>query len=242
MAEACQRGKDMTSGIVTIIGRLEAKALRQLARIKPLMVKAWCTLPCSTVRFEKVEQKIYAVDGLLVPGQERWLFEAAKTLPDGATIVEIGGYKGRSTCCFAFACVGTRKHVFTIDTFNGNETDFSGENRRSFLKVWRNNIKSNGLLEYVTPLVGFSNKVAKTWSGPIHLLFIDGSHQHEDVLADFNNFYPYVVPGGIIALHDVEPRHPGPLRIWNEHAKGRLTDIGARSTLAFGRKPMEQKV
>ena len=231
----------MTSGIRTRIRHLEAKALRLLARIKHLMVKAYCILPCSGVRFEKVEKKIYAVEGLLVPGQERWLFEAAKALPDGATIVEIGGYKGRSTCCFAFACVGTCKHIFTIDTFSGNETDFTGENRRNFFKVWRNNIKSNGLLKYVTPLIGFSNEVANTWSGPIHLLFIDGSHQYEDVLADFNNFYPYVVPGGIIALHDVEPGHLGPLGVWNEHAEGRLTDIGACSTLAFGRKPMEQK-
>lgn len=210
-------------------------------KIKHLVAKAYSLLPGSGLRFEKVEEKIYAVEGLLVPGQERWLFEAARALPDGATILEIGGYKGRSTCSLAFGCVSTRKHVFTIDTFRGNESDFTGEGRTDFFDEWRNNIKRNGLVEYVTPLVGFSSEVAKTWSRPIHLLFIDGSHQYADVLTDFNNFYPYVVPGGLVALHDVEAGHPGPLKVWNEQAKKRLVDIGRCSTLAFGRKPRQKR-
>lgn len=218
-----------------------AAILRVLSEIKHFIIRTYCVLPGTSNRFEKVERKIYAIEGLLVAGQERWLFDTAKALPDGATIVEIGGYKGRSTCCFAFGCVGTRKRVCTIDTFNGNETDFTGENRRNFFEVWQNNVKSNELLEYVTPLIGYSSKIAETWTGPIHLLFIDGSHEYEDVLADFNHFYPYVVPGGIVALHDVEPGHPGPLKVWNENAKGILTDTGVRSTLVFGRKPLHTR-
>lgn len=229
----------MMSIILTKIKYLGIIALRLLAKIRHLVVKAYCLLPGSGLRFEKVKERIDAVEGLLVPGQERWLFEAARALPDGATILEIGGYKGRSTCSLAFGCVGTGKHVFTIDTFRGNETDFTGEGRTDFFNEWRNNIKRNGLVGYVTPLIGFSSEVAKTWSRSIHLLFIDGSHQYADVLIDFNNFYPYVVPDGIIALHDVEAGRPGPLKVWNEQAKRRLVDIGACSTLAFGRKPTQ---
>lgn len=217
---------------------IKSKALRVLTRIKHFMLKIYSIFPWTGIMFEKVERNIYAVEGLLVPGQERWLFETAMALPDGAIILEIGCYKGRSTCCFAFACVGTRKHVFTIDTFNGNETDFTGNDRRDFFNVWRKNIQRNNLQEYVTALISFSYEVVKTWSKSINLLFIDGSHIYEDVLADFNNFYPYVVPGGVIALHDVEPGHTGPLRVWNEHVKGKLTDIGACATLSFGKKPV----
>lgn len=195
---------------------MSRKFLRFLRKAKRLMIKAWRISPWSGLTFEKVQGRIYEVDGLLVPGQERWLFEATKSLPDDATIVEIGGYKGRSTCCFAFACVGTRKHVFTIDTFDGNTTDFSGDDLRHFFNVWHTNLKRNKLLEHVTPLIGLSQEVAKAWSGPIHLLFIDGSHQYEDVLVDFNAFYPHVVPGGIVALHDVEPKHADCLRVWHE--------------------------
>ena len=51
--------------------------------------------------------------------------------------------------------------------------------------------------------------MAKTWNKPIHLLFIDGSHIYEDVLADFDNFYPHVVPGGVIAMYNVSGGHYG---------------------------------
>lgn len=240
------RIKILMFAIPASIRPLAARSRRLLARTKHFILKVYCVLPYTGIRFEKVEKRIYTIEGLLVLGQERWLFEAAKALPDGATIVEIGGYKGRSTCSLAFACVGTRKHVFTIDTFNGNETDFAGEDRRDFFDEWQNNIERNGLLGYVTPVIGFSSEVAKTWSEPIHLLFIDGSHQYDDVFEDFYNFYHYVVPGGIIALHDVGPSprgtHKGCYRVWHEHVKQRLIDIGACSTLAFGRKPIQHKI
>jgi len=188
-------------------------------------------------RFKHVEAKIASIEGLLVPGQEKWLFQTARTLKDQAIIVEIGGYKGRSTTCFAFGCLGTSKRIYTIDTFNGNEVDFDIVNRVGFFDDWQENLRKNELIDYVTPLVGFSSEVAATWSLPIDLLFIDGSHVYEDALADFDNFYPHVVPGGIVAMHDVEPNHPGCQRVWDERAVHNLIEIGHLSTLAFGRKP-----
>jgi len=184
------------------------------------------------MNFEDVKERIYAIPGLLIPGQEEWLFETAKALPDNAIIVEIGGYLGRSTCSLAFGCVGSRKYVCTIDPF----ADFVwlGGRNPNFFETWQNNIRKNNLLRYVIPLVGFSQDVAKIWAKPIDFLFIDGSHQYEDVLADFNNFYSYVVPGGIVALHDVEKGHPGVVKVWNQHVKKKLVKIGDYKGLAFG--------
>jgi len=213
------------------------RMIRMLYEIKHFILKKYCLLPWVGARFEKIEEKVYAIEGLLLLGQDKWLFKAAKDLPDAATIVEIGGYKGRSTCALAFGCVGTKKHIFTIDTFNGNKVDFDVINRKNFFNEWRRNIEKNGLLDYVTPLVGFSSDISHTWTKPIDLLFIDGSHKYEDVLSDFDRFYQHVVPGGIVAMHDVEPRHPDCLRVWNERANFELTDTGAVSSLAFGRKP-----
>lgn len=206
---------------------------------KPRRVINWaiCMLDQDMRAWKKFRPQVDAIEGLLVLGQEFWLFKMARSLPDESIIVEIGSYKGKSTCALAFGCVGTRKHVFAIDTFTGNDTDFVGQGRRDFFDIWRENIEKNDLLQYVTPLVGFSSDISKNWAQPIHLLFIDGSHQYEDVLADFADFFSYVIPGGIVALHDVDPGHQGPYRVWDEHAKGKLTDIGRCSTLAFGRKP-----
>lgn len=185
--------------------------------------------------FRRIWPTIDSIEGLLVsPVQERWLFKAASSLPDGAVIVEIGSFKGRSTCCLAYGCRGTSKHVFAIDTFEGNETDFF---RRGFYEEFQRNIERCGLCAQVTAVRARSSDAVKSWHRPIHLLFVDGSHQFEDVVADFYGFFPYVVPGGVVAIHDVTETWPGPLRAWNDVIRHQLDSTGACSTLAHGRKP-----
>lgn len=127
------------------------------------------------------------IDGWLYPGEEWWLFDTAYSLSSPSNIVEIGSFKGRSTCLLASGCRGTEKHVLAIDTFNGNDADFG---YRDFFKEFSQNIQRCRLSKYVQPVVGTSSEVAKTWNKPIHFLFVDGSHVYEDVLADFNGFFP----------------------------------------------------
>lgn len=189
--------------------------------------------------FQKVWPMIDKIPGFLVsPRQEQWLFEAARSLGDGAIILEIGSYKGRSTACLALGCTRTKKHVFTIDTFDGNKVDF---HERDFYAEFWQNIERCGLKSYVTPIIGSSAEIAYSWREPIDLLFIDGSHQLADVLDDFHNFFPHVVPGGIVALHDVVEDWPGPLRAWNEHIRHRLVNIDRCETLFYGRKSPSSK-
>ena len=185
--------------------------------------------------FRRCWPLIQGVPGLLVsPHQERWLFTAARRLPEGANIVEIGAFKGRSTCCFAFGCRGTGKRVYSIDTFNGNDVDFA---ERDFFDTYWANVQRCQLAAYVTPCRGLSDDLAQTWARPIHLLFIDGLHTYEQVLADFDGFFRHVVPGGIVALHDVDEAWPGVSRAWYEHIRDQLVEVGTCRTLAFGRKP-----
>jgi predicted O-methyltransferase YrrM len=40
---------------------------------------------------------------------------------------------------------------------------------------------------------------------PLDVLFIDGDHSYEGVRADFEQYAPLVRPGGIVALHDINP-------------------------------------
>jgi len=195
------------------------------------------------LRWEKIKSRIDPIEGFLVPGQDRWLFEAARSLADGTVMLEIGAFKGRSTCCLAYGCLGTRKHVWSIDTFCGNDTDFvkrgsTGQVMATgFFHEWFAHVRSCGLQQYVTALKGLSRDFYATWSRPIGFLFIDGSHEYQDVLADFESFYPHVAQGGIVALHDVTRDTPGPYRVWHEHARHKLRDTGVCSTIAYGCKP-----
>ena len=187
--------------------------------------------------FRRVWPLIDAIEGWLSPIEGAWLFHAARSLPRDANIVEIGSFKGRSTCCLALGCRGSRRRVFGIDTFDGGP-DLP---RTSSLADLRCNLERCGVSAYVEPIVERSVAVARTWRKPIHLLFIDGSHSYEDVLADFLGFFPYVVSGGIVALHDVRdviyPQSwPGVARAWTE-IESQLTGIGYSDTLGCGRKP-----
>ena len=112
----------------------------------------------------------------------------------------------------------------------------------NFFHIFWQNIEKNGLARYITPITGMSSQVAKNWNKRIHLLYIDGSHEYEDVLADFQNFYPHVVPGGIVAFHDVHTALRGPIgfpgvqKVWQDVASVLLSEVDNCATLAFGRK------
>jgi len=183
--------------------------------------------------FSRLWPRIDRIEGWLYLAEARWLFKTALSLPERANLVEIGSYKGRSTSCLGFACRGTKKRVFAVDTFDGGPDLQRYDSFEEFCA----NINCCQLSEYVEPVRGISWELAKTWNKPVHFLFIDGSHMYEDVMADFCSFFPHVVPGGIVAFHDVDQSFPDVLRAWNETFELRLTHIGHKATLGYGTKP-----
>jgi hypothetical protein len=63
----------------------------------------------------------------------------------------------------------------------------------------------------VRRILGDTRKVARTWTAPIELLFIDAGHGYAAVRADIDLWTPFVVEGGLVALHDYPGRetvHP----------------------------------
>ena len=193
------------------------------------------------VAFLKIHHKITGIEGFLVAGQEKWLFLAARSLPEDANIVEIGAFKGKSTVSLALGCLGSQRRVFSIDTFVGSyddvrDSELEGMFARDFFSDWQENMKRTGVSEHTTALQGHSQDIVKSWSKPIHLLFIDGSHQYEDVIADFDHFFPHVVERGIVSVHDVTPSWPGPYRAWHERFQYVLIETGCCGSLAYGVK------
>ncbi len=184
--------------------------------------------------FREVFREVETIEGFLrSPMQERWLFKAARSLPAGASVVEVGSFKGRSTGCLGAGVKSRGGHVWAIDRFEGDGGAY-GDNR--FLKEFQANMDRLGLGEVVSPVQADSRAAARDWDRSIHLLFLDGSHEYDDVTADFEAFFPFVVDGGLVAFHDVGPEEPGVLRMWREVAGPRLTSHGQCSSLAYGRK------
>ncbi|MBE9039449.1 class I SAM-dependent methyltransferase [Oscillatoriales cyanobacterium LEGE 11467] len=195
------------------------------------------TSPVSS--YQSIKPAVDAIEGFLVPGQEKYLFDKVKSMPEDATIVEIGSFRGRSTVAMAYACVGTKRKIYCIDPWNFKGSKSFPEN---MFEIWTENIKRNGLDSYVTPLKGYSRDILSRWpelagNQQIDFIFIDGGHEYEDVLPDFQLAFPLVKPGGWIALHDVRAGFPGVDRVWVENASVALTHHEFCSTIACGRKP-----
>lgn len=198
------------------------------------------TTPVAPSSYAEIAAAVESVEGWLVPGQEQYLFEKVRSLPQDATIVEIGSFRGRSTVAMAFACVGTQRKIYCIDTWDGNDSDFAD---RDFFQIWQDNVQRHGLLNYVVPLRGYSGPVLSEWQAltggkPIDLIFIDGSHQYEDVVVDFQKSFPWIKPGGWMLFHDTQCGWVGVDQAWDEVAKHQLVQQESCSTIAAGRKPL----
>jgi glycosyltransferase involved in cell wall biosynthesis/predicted O-methyltransferase YrrM len=189
--------------------------------------------------YATIRPAVERVEGFMVPGQEKYLFDKVASLPEDAAIMEIGSFKGRSTVAMGFACIGTQRRIYCLDTWDGNDKDFP---ERQFFDVWNQNVTRNRLNEYVTPLRGYSHDTLAKWHDTqadraIDFAFIDGSHEYGDVLKDFRLVWPLVKENGWIAFHDVHYTWPGPRRVWFDVGRRSLVNHEYASTLACGQKP-----
>ena len=125
------------------------------------------------------------------------LFELAKSLEPGATVVEIGSYLGASTC---FLAAGVRLRggkVYAVDTWtNIAMSEGPRDTYQDFLQ------NTAPLRRWIVPLRGLSKEVAQRFNGKIDLMFVDGDHSYEAVRADLEMWLPKVKDGGVVVFHD----------------------------------------
>jgi len=82
-----------------------------------------------------------------------------------------------------------------------------------------------------------SEEAAQGWNKPIRLLWIDGDHRYESTKLDFTLWEPFLVEGGILAMHDII-RKPGPKKVlWeNVFRSGRFEAIAIVDNITAMRK------
>jgi predicted O-methyltransferase YrrM len=103
-------------------------------------------------------------------------------------IVEIGRYHGGST--FLIACANREVSVVSIDLAPKNDT---------WLRACLEEQDIGGNVEIK---VGDSQTGEHPGVENIDLLFVDGDHSYQGCLNDLLQWYPKVVPGGHVVLHD----------------------------------------
>ena len=164
---------------------------------------------------EELKKITANIDGFLVENEGVILFELAKKCKGNGAIVEIGSWKGKSTIWIAQGSKeGCGQKIYAIDHFVG-----SSENQEENKSIWtfeefKKNIKIAHVDDFVIPIVKTSENAAKDFDKPIEFIFIDGAHEYEAVKLDFDIWFPKVINGGIIALHDsVADYAPGPKKV-----------------------------
>lgn len=146
------------------------------------------------------------IPGFLFQAEGAKLQELAESWPGEGAVVEIGSFKGKSTCCLAVGCKrADRGKVFAIDHFRGSPEHAADPDilaGGSTLLAFRRHLAALDIADCVIPVVSESLHAAGLWFAPIRVLFIDAEHAYGAVKADYEAFAPHVIEGGAIAFHD----------------------------------------
>lgn len=133
-------------------------------------------------------------------------------------IVEIGSWVGRSTYAIAS---NTDSMVFAVDTWKGSDEQvhrdlLAGKPGSWLFDTFVFNVKG---VSNVWPVPVDSKQAAKLMrmaGFEFDLIFIDASHEYDNVKADIETWLPLLSDGGIICGHDYADWGPGVIQAVNE--------------------------
>jgi predicted O-methyltransferase YrrM len=134
----------------------------------------------------------------MTPAELSALYRLGKGVGNSINALEIGSYLGASACYIAAALADSGGHLFCVDTWQ-NQTMPEGE-LDTFLE-FQTNIK--GFEKHIIMVRKYSQElIYSDINRPLNLVFIDGDHSYNAVKADFEIVSPWIIEGGILAMHD----------------------------------------
>jgi predicted O-methyltransferase YrrM len=158
-----------------------------------------------------------AAKGFMPEAEAEALWDAAWAMAPAGPILEVGTYCGKSAVWLGAAARLRGGNVVTVDHHHGSEENQAGwehhdpelvdprTGRMDTLPFFRVTIAAAGLEDTVTAVVATSTVAAGLWSTPLAMLFIDGGHAEAHASNDYGSWTPYLMPGGVLAIHDVFP-------------------------------------
>ena len=155
----------------------------------------------------------------------QFIAEIAARAPKHGKIVEVGTLFGRSAYCWATS-VTKSVSIFCIDIWEGIENvGYLGDSMTDGQPVTLKNTKqvfldmlSDRQIENVIAIQDASPPKNGWEHGPVDLVYIDGAHEYEAVLADIEFWYANLNAGGVLCGDDYLPEFPGVVRAVKEFA------------------------
>jgi predicted O-methyltransferase YrrM len=136
------------------------------------------------------------IEGWLTRAQATVLYDEAAALRPGATVVEIGSHRGRSTVVLASA-LPTGGALVAVDPFDPGWR-YGGPDTRRLLDA---HLDSAGVADRVSVRAETSRAVRASYDGSVELLYIDGKHDYWSVRDDLR-WATLVDAGGAVLVHD----------------------------------------
>jgi predicted O-methyltransferase YrrM len=142
------------------------------------------------------------------PVQDRLYLASLMRELDAKQVIEVGCYTGMTTRSLVDAKPDVVVHA--IDHFVGNRAidkltkvgiGYRDHGKEGVQEVFSRNL-SDVLFRRVFMHAGTSAFYASIWPFKVDLIFIDASHEYEDVKKDIGQWSPHVRPGGILCGHD----------------------------------------
>jgi hypothetical protein len=149
---------------------------------------------------------VSGVEGWMTDAQARRLWDAARAVPAGGQIVEIGSYRGRSAIVLARAAAEGNT-VVAIDPHAGNdrgpqEIEGYADEAESDHQTFLGNLDRAGVSERVRHVRLPSAEAHREVSGELALLYIDGAHRYGPARDDIRDWGARVARGGTMLIHD----------------------------------------
>ncbi|MFT4008842.1 MAG: class I SAM-dependent methyltransferase [Nocardioidaceae bacterium] len=182
-----------------------------------------------------------------------FLYEQAVAALRHGPGLEIGSYCGKSAIYLGAAAREAGSTVFTVDHHRGSEENQAGWEHHDpslvdpefglmdTLPTFRRTILRAGLQDEVVAVVGSSTTVARWWTTPLAVLFIDGGHGTKPAHDDYEAWSRRVMPGGLMLIHDVfpDPADGGrpPYEIYLRALTDGFTEVGIRGSMRALRAP-----
>ena len=194
-----------------------------------------------------------AAKGFMPDDEGLALNAAGRDAASVGPLLEVGSYCGKSAVYLGAAARAACAVLFSVDHHRGSEENQAGwehhdpelvdpaTGRMDTLPFFRRTIQRAGLEDVVVAVVGDSPAIAAHWRTPLGLVFVDGGHALDVVLADYEAWSPHVAAGGMLVFHDVfeDPRDGGqaPFEVWKRAvASGMFTPVSTTGSLRVLRR------
>ncbi len=157
-------------------------------------------------------------------------------------IIEIGSWKGLSAIEMAdhIKTLNIDSKIICIDTWLGAQefwTTLSNTEERNLMfkngypqiyYQFLSNVVHTNNQNIITPLPlpsSIAYKVLEYHGIKADLIYIDGSHEYQDVLADIKNYLPILNDGGVLFGDDYNELWPGVIKAVNEELTNKFNII-----------------